>query len=139
MSSILNKIKSRANMFERKNKLCSIKQLKLKTKYNIVNARRCRTQYGDQILVELENCNVFLPKRCARDFDDEAVSELPKLALEVVEPMNSSFILDFHEKEQEINEVEVTLPSIESAFSSSSTPSSDFANTQKHIFYNSLY
>ncbi|XP_055918297.1 uncharacterized protein LOC129950379 [Eupeodes corollae] len=76
-----------------------MKKLTLKKKYAIVGAKKCTTRYGQQLCLELNDCYVFLPKRCAESFGEEEIRELPKLCLEVVAPHEATFEIDFHEKE----------------------------------------
>lgn len=50
--------------------------LKINTKYRAINFKTVDTKFGKAIQVELEDCNVFLPKRFSNTLKDEDISAL---------------------------------------------------------------
>ncbi|XP_055836653.1 uncharacterized protein LOC129905232 [Episyrphus balteatus] len=112
MSGFLSKLKSKVSTIKPKKVLAPkrkiykrLVQLELKKKYNIVRAFRRESEYGPSIMLELEDFEVYLPKRCNSQMDDGDIEGLANLAFEVVAPYgHNSFHIDFHEKENKKQE-----------------------------------
>lgn len=71
---MMTDIKGRVN-------LCSLEQ---GVKYPVIKFIKCETQFGRQILAELEECTAFLPKRVSVAIDDNCLVDLNKKQLVLV-------------------------------------------------------
>jgi len=52
--------------------------------YPVIKFIKCETQFGRQILAELEECSTFLPKRVSVAIDDKCLVDLNKKQLVLV-------------------------------------------------------
>ncbi|XP_055839822.1 coiled-coil domain-containing protein 170 [Episyrphus balteatus] len=79
--------------------ICSLSKMIQKKRFPVTSAIRTFGNYGEQIMLELENCIAYLPKRFNNRLSDEDISNLHKCCFEVVGPFGySSFQVDFHLK-----------------------------------------
>lgn len=101
--SFLNKIKKSVSVrsFNERKPITSLSKLTQNKNFPITSAKRIQTKFGEQIMLELDDCFVYLPKRCNNQLTDEDIKELPRCCFEVVEPYGQySFHVDFHLKPQ---------------------------------------
>lgn len=60
----------------------NIKTLNISEKYKIISFQRKKTEFGDRIVVELDNARVFLPQRFDSLITNERLDEFNKKILE---------------------------------------------------------
>lgn len=103
--SFIKKIKASVNVRMQDKPFISLSKLIKKHNYPIFKSRRITNKFGESILLELEDCSVFLPKRCNSQLDDDDVQKLTECCLEVVKPYGESSVeIDFHLKVQDSEE-----------------------------------
>ncbi|XP_055840683.1 uncharacterized protein LOC129908299 [Episyrphus balteatus] len=103
MNPLLKKFNKIGNPDRIKKPEKSLKQLKLRNKYNILKAKKCR----QQIKVELADEIVYLPKRFNEELTEDEINELSKCSFELLAPMGNSFKINIDLKEHQNEKTDI--------------------------------